>query len=211
MAKIKATKRSSGHARAEIRRRYAIAWVEYIDLSRPPSTPITPSSPPSPSPSLWISPRHFEPRTQLCLRLWKILVSRPREAVLQLRFTSIGVPFARHSCGALLSLVLTMSPCYARTALIHVGYISISISTLAACRWYYAAWRALVPPEFLLASRWKTPRNATLTYYNARWFEIANRTSTSYTMFQYVTIEYIRKIFISTISFLYHCNIFFFY
>lgn len=35
MAKIKATKRSSGHARAEIRRRYAIAWVEYIDLSRP--------------------------------------------------------------------------------------------------------------------------------------------------------------------------------
>lgn len=63
MAKIKATKRSSGHVRAEIRRRYAIAWVEYIDLSRPPlrPPPITLSSPPLPPSPLWISPRHFEP------------------------------------------------------------------------------------------------------------------------------------------------------
>jgi len=41
---------TSGHARTEIRRRYAIAWVEYIDLSRFPSTPITPSLPPLPPP-----------------------------------------------------------------------------------------------------------------------------------------------------------------
>lgn len=118
-AKIKALKLgSSGHARAEIRRRYAIAWVEYIDLSR--------SRPPRShrrsrrhryhhcrrraSSSLWISPRHFEPRIQLCLRLWKILVSRPCGPYLKLRFTSIAVPFARHPCGALLSPVLTMSP-----------------------------------------------------------------------------------------------------
>jgi len=76
--KIKATKRSSGHARAEIRRRYAIAWVEYIDLSRPRP------------PRSHRRRRHYRRlvvslnfssslRTQLCLRLWKTLVSRSRE------------------------------------------------------------------------------------------------------------------------------------
>lgn len=144
--KIKVMKRSSGHARTEIRRRYAIAWVEYIDLSR--------SRPPRSHrhrrcyrrlTSLWISPR-FEPRIQLCLRLWKTLVSRPHK----LYFNFDSPLSASRSCDIRAKHYCPWywrcRPCYARTSRIDPR----RISTFVTCRWYYAAWRTFVPEFFLL-------------------------------------------------------------
>lgn len=130
--KIKVMKRSSGHARTEIRRRYAIAWVEYIDLSRP--------RPPRSHrhrrcychlTSPWISP-HFEPRIRLCLRLWKTLVSRPCE----LYFNFDSPLSASRSCDIRAEHYCPWywrcRPCYTQTSrMIHEGYIHIHACDLS--------------------------------------------------------------------------------
>lgn len=161
-------RRSSGHARAEIRRRYAIAWAEYIDLSRRPPRSHRRLFPSLSLPlsfylsrrryyrCLWISLRHFQLARPTLSSIVEILVSRPRaRAVLQLRFTPIGVPFdirAEHYC----PWYWRCRPCYVRTLRIDPRRIYPEyIYTLVACRWYYAAWRVFVPPEFLSTCRRK--------------------------------------------------------
>lgn len=117
---MKTMRRSSGHARTEIRRRYAIAWVEYIDLSRP--------RPPQshrcrrPSEFLLVT-------SNAHLTLSSIVETLPPR-LRALYFNSDSPPSAFRSCdiraGHYCPWYWRCRPCYARTSRIDPrGYIHI--------------------------------------------------------------------------------------
>ena len=182
-------KRSSGHARAEIRRRYAIAWVEYIDLS-PDFGPVYPdhavvAAVTAASSSLWISLRHFEP---VHPTLSSIVENSRFPFACELHFNSDSPLSMRHPCrSTLLSLVLTMSPLLCPD-FAHWSARDISISM---ARWYYDTLWVFI--QKISSCCQKIATNAILTYVllndvklmmiNAMTCEIANPYRVSFIFF----------------------------
>lgn len=177
--------RSSG----DFERRYAIAWVEYIDLSRPPRPPrsrrrrLAPSSP-------WISPRSTR-APEVCLRLWKIPRFPPARGC-----TSTPIHLYRRPVRAT----------FVRSIIVP-GIDDVALLCPDSVHWStrdIPAFGRLRPvddimphgeprhrPEFLPASHRKTSGNATLTYYKRDDSKllIAPPTSRSYNTFQHVATE----------------------